>query len=145
MSESTNPQVSVDAGDLLELQQAATAWAGALRERAAERSLGALPAGSEDVRRYQAAADRIDAAVSRASSDLTAGLTGPPVEEILGMPLDRTGLTIWIARQVLGHAYPDKTYEELSDDEIEVVARNLKHADEAMADVMPIIVVSSNG
>jgi len=48
-----------------------------------------------------------------------------------------------IARQILGHAYPDKTFDELTDEEIETVADNLKYADETLAEVMPIVVEGS--
>jgi len=44
-----------------------------------------------------------------------------------------------IARAVLGHAYPDKTLDELTDKEIAVVADCIHFADETLAAVMPIV------
>lgn len=64
--------VTIDHGDLSELQQAAEAWAGYLRKvriPETQAALGALPAGVEDVTRYEAAADRIDQAISRSRRD----------------------------------------------------------------------------
>lgn len=69
-TETVNRPVTVDPGDLSEIQQAATAWASALRLRAYE-------SGSDDRLRYVQAADRIDRAVHRAN--LTAfPTTGKP-------------------------------------------------------------------
>jgi hypothetical protein len=63
--------VAVDHGDLSEIQQAAEAWAGYLRLRAktVRKELGALPLGVEEETRYNAAADRIDLAISSSRRD----------------------------------------------------------------------------
>lgn len=45
----------------------------------------------------------------------------------------------WIGRQILGHAYPDKTFDELTEEEIERVRYQLKWADETLAEIMPIV------
>ncbi len=68
----TEPQiVAVDHGDLSEIQQAAEAWAGYLRVRATavRKEFGGLPIGAEEFRRYNAAADRIDLAISSSRRD----------------------------------------------------------------------------
>jgi len=44
-----------------------------------------------------------------------------------------------IARQVLGHAYPDRSFDELSAEEIETVADHLCWADETLSTIMPIV------
>ncbi len=71
-TEAVNRPVTVDPGDLSEIQQAATAWASLLRRRAQEgkKEFGAYPIVYEDAQRYKKAADRIDQAVAR--SNLTA-------------------------------------------------------------------------
>lgn len=60
--------VVVDYDDLDEAMQSANAWASELRARAA-RTRESSSTGEPDVRRYEAAADRIDAAVGRLRRD----------------------------------------------------------------------------
>ena len=50
---------------------------------------------------------------------------------------------VQIARHILGHAFPDKTFGELTEAEVDRVAMNLDHADDVLANIMPIVAEAS--
>lgn len=45
-----------------------------------------------------------------------------------------------IARQCLGHAFPDKSFDELTVEDGELLADNLHHADEVLAEALSVCV-----
>lgn len=73
-TEVTNKPVSVDPGDLSEVQQAAEAWAGFLRQRATSKRSGTYK-GTTRTSHFddEAAADRIDQANHRLREATYAG------------------------------------------------------------------------
>ena len=73
--------------------------------------------------------------------DLICDLTGAGVLKAAGFDQPTPYADIEsIARQVLGHCFPDRSFDELSPDDIARVADNLGSADEVLAQVLPLIV-----
>jgi len=58
----------------------------------------------------------------------------PYVEEVRQQSLNE------IAFHILGHAYPDKSREEITLDDISDLRYTIKYADETLAEIMPICV-----